>query len=81
MNITIHRIYWTEEGELKSESFGPDSIDCVLKRCADLRQQRIGGRDISFISTSSELPECVSLQGVAAPSPKYDWQKRRGGRK
>jgi hypothetical protein len=79
--ITIHRVYWTEDGQSKSESFGPDSIDQVLKRCEDLRKQRIGGKDITFIATASELPECTSLHGVAAPHPKYDWQKRRGGRK
>lgn len=63
------------------ERFGPDSIDQVLKRCEELRQQRLTGRNISFITTASEIPDCTSLQGVAAPSADYDWEKRRGGRK
>ena len=81
VDVIVHRVYWTENGLPSSVSFGPDSIDSVLKFCEDLRKRRIAGKDISFITSASEIPECTSLQGVAAPDTKYDWTKRRGGRR
>jgi hypothetical protein len=77
----VHRVYWTEEGSPKSKSFGKDEIDAALKHCEKLRQDRLTGKSICFITLASENPDATHLDGAAAPSPKYDWQKRRGGRK
>ena len=79
----VHRVYWTEDGKSRSESFGKEEIDKALKFCEQLRKDRIEnpGRLICFIAIASENPDATHLDGVAAPSPKYDWQKRRGGRK
>lgn len=77
----VHRVYWTEQGSPKSESFSKDEIDKALKLCEKLRQDKFAGKSICFITMASENPDATHLDGVAAPSPKYDWQKRRGGRK
>jgi len=77
--MTIHRVYWTEDDEPKSKSFGKDSIDQMLKYCEQLRKDRVAGRNVSFIGTATENPDCMSLPGVAAPAADYDWEKRRGG--
>lgn len=75
--VTVHRVYWTEDGLANSKNFGPDSIDATLKFCESLRKQRKEGADISFITMASEIPECTSLQGIQVAGPEYDWKKRR----
>lgn len=79
--IVVHRVYWTEDGLIKSKDFGENSIDQTLKFCEELRKLRISGSDISFITISSEIPECTSLSGISEVDDNYNWTKRRRGRK
>lgn len=76
MSVT-HRVYWTQDGHNMSKDFQSDELDGALKQCESLRKRRIEGEDISFITIASEIPDCVSLSGVAATGPDYDWKKRR----
>ena len=66
---SVHRIYWTEGTTPKFE----DQADLVvaLKRTEEIRKQH------QFVVIASQIAECTSLQGVAAPSPDYSWKKRR----
>lgn len=75
-NVT-HRVYWAVEGQAKFEDFSSDQMTDALNWCQILRNKRLEGKDISFISMSSEIEECTSLPGVSAPSADYDWKKRR----
>ncbi|HET8688387.1 MAG TPA: hypothetical protein VFM18_17390 [Methanosarcina sp.] len=77
MNKTVHRVYWTEDGEARSKDFDGDGLVDMLKYCESLRKSRIAGANISFVTTASEIPECTSLQGVDVVGPDYDWRKRR----
>lgn len=76
----IHQIYWTQKEfgieTPRSKSF--TEIELALGFCEKLRKLKSEtGLDISFICMASEIPDCVSLSGVASPSPDYDWIKRR----
>ena len=73
--MTTHRIYWCEENipEWADHTEIPDA----LKMCEALRQRRAAGEKISHIVMSSEIDDCTSLTGVAAPAPDYHWRKRR----
>jgi hypothetical protein len=79
--MTVHRVYWTEDGLPKSQSFEAGGLDEMLKYCEALRKERIAGKDISFIISASENPDCTSLQGVDVVGLDYNWTKRRGGRR
>lgn len=73
----VHRVYWTENNVSQSKDFGGGELDATLKHCESLRKLRIAGKDISFISISSEIPDCVSLVGVSETGTDYNWKKRR----
>lgn len=75
--VTVHRVYWTEEGKSCSKDFGSNELDESLKHCESLRKLRLAGCDISFITIASENPDCVSLHGVDVVGEDYDWKKRR----
>ena len=75
--IIVHIVYWTEDDQPMSKSFGIDSIDQTLKHCEELRKQRREGKNISHIATGSENPDCTSLHGVDVVDSDYDWKKRR----
>jgi len=77
MNKTVHRVYWTEDGVARSMDFGDGKLDEMLKYCEMLRKQKHAGADIGFITSASEMAECVSLQGVDVTGPDYNWRKRR----
>ena len=64
--MSVHRIYWTEGTTPKFE----DRYDLseALKRTEELRKHH------KFVVIASQIEECVSLQGVAAPSPDYSWK-------
>lgn len=81
MNITTHRVYWTENNEPNSKDFSSNEILNALNFCEKLRNDRDVGKAISFISIASEVEECTSLSGVAAVKLDYNWTKRRGGRR
>lgn len=72
MSITrsVHRVYWTNEFGPQSEDF--HDLGLALKEVERLRTWY--GR---FVVIASEQIECVSLRGVASPSPDYNWKKRR----
>ena len=76
MDKIQHVVYWTENSKPCSESF--TSIDMMLQFCTMLRKDRCEGRNISFITSIAENPNCTSLQGVDSVSlEKYIWKKRR----
>lgn len=77
MNNTTHRVYWTEDGEAQFKDFDSAGLVDSLKFCESLRKARREGANISFITVSSEIAECTSLQGVDVTGPDYDWKKRR----
>jgi hypothetical protein len=62
--------------EAHAEDFGPEEMSEALNYCAELRKDKSN----SFITLVAENPNSVS-NGVSAPSPDYNWEKRRGGRK
>jgi hypothetical protein len=73
----MHKVYWTLWNKPDSRDF--ESIDDAMKFCENLRleSKRPGGYNYSFISCASEIEDCTSLEGVAAPGVGYDWKKRR----
>ena len=73
----VHRVYWTENNISQSKDFGEGELDATLKHCELLRKLRRDGKDISFITISSEIPDCVSLDGIDVVAEDYDWKKRR----
>lgn len=78
MQESTHRVYWTEDNESQSKDFMSGELDASLKHCENLRKLRASGKNIEFIAISSEIQECVSLDGVdAVDISKYEWKKRR----
>ena len=73
--MTTHRVYWSESNSPKFEDFG--EISLALAHSTKLRQRKQEGEAINFVIISSEIDECTSLDGVASPSPDYNWKKRR----
>jgi hypothetical protein len=74
----MFKVYWTEGTTPRDEAFGSDKMREALQLCEALRQRRGAGEKISFITMCSEnLPGNTTLEGVAEPSPDYDWKKRR----
>jgi hypothetical protein len=70
-----HVVYWLEHGRPWFEMY-TELGDC-MKALERLREMRRKGCDISHITSKTELPGNCGLDGVAAPSPDYDWKKRR----
>jgi len=78
MQKSTHRVYWTEDNVSCSKDFTSDELDASLKHCESLRKSRIAGKNIGFIAISSEIQDCVSLDGVdAVDINNYEWKKRR----
>lgn len=73
----VHRVYWTENDVSQSKDFGEGELDTTLKYCEMLRKLRRDGKNIEFITIASEIPNCVSLDGVDVVNADYNWKKRR----
>jgi len=76
MNVH-HKVYWTYNGVVYSEDFGIGQLSNAMQLCETLRKERYRGEHIEFVSCATELPDCTSLEGVAAPGVGYNWKKRR----
>ena len=70
-------IYWTEDGQPSSKQFESEEMSEALKFSQDLRNRQYTDGSVSFVSMSSENPNCVGKQGVDVTGPDYDWKKRR----
>lgn len=73
----MYRVYWTEDGQPKSNSFETAEMSEALKFSESLRKRRIDGENIGFIVMAVEHPDCVGKQGFDVTGPDYDWKKRR----
>ncbi|MEN9317339.1 MAG: hypothetical protein RIS35_3732 [Pseudomonadota bacterium] len=73
----MHRVFWIEVGEVRSEPFAHDALSAALAFAESLRARRRAGDSVSFVTIASEDPGHVGEAGVADPSPEYDWVKRR----
>ena len=69
------RVYWTNDLGAQSQDF-PD-IGLALKHTEALRARQRAGEDLTHVVMSVVNSDCTSLTGVAAPSPDYNWKKRR----
>jgi hypothetical protein len=66
----MFKVYWTYGDRSYGQEF-PVMTE-ALTFCQDLRNS---GK--SFVTMCSELPDNVTLMGVAEAGPEYDWKKRR----
>ncbi|WP_395012231.1 hypothetical protein [Undibacterium sp.] len=77
----MFKIYWTELQENEAKPLFKDFTEAglidALQFAELLRKRRREGQDIRHVVLSSENPNSVGEQGVAAPSPSYSWKKRR----
>lgn len=73
----MHRVFWIEAGEPRSEAFSNEALSAALTFAESLRARRRTGESVSFVTIASEDPGHVGEAGVADPDPGYDWVKRR----
>jgi hypothetical protein len=77
----MFRVYWTEQQELKGQSyfkdFEFDAIAAALQFIESLRARQRAGQAIRHITMSSENPDSIGKAGVADPPSNYQWKKRR----
>lgn len=75
--LYVYMVYWTEDGQPKSQGFPGGGLTAMLAFSEDLRKQRKAGANIHHVTSVSEDPNCTSLSGVDVTGPDYDWKKRR----
>ena len=73
----MHRVFWIEAGEPRSEAFANEGLSGALSFAEALRARRRAGESVSFVTIASEDPGHVGEAGVADPEPGYNWVKRR----
>lgn len=74
-----YRVFWVEEGDLKSNEFARDELTKALKLCEELRLLQHSGYDVRHVVMSAENPDMVGKLGAVDPSPEVAafWSKRR----
>lgn len=73
----MYNVYWMLGDVAKSKEFPTNEMKQALEFTEALRNQRIAGADIKFVTMASEHPDCVGKQGFEVPGPDYNWKKRR----
>jgi hypothetical protein len=73
----MHRVYWIEADEPRTEAFASDALSAALAFAESLRARRRAGDSVSFVTIASEDPAHVGEAGVADPPADYAWVKRR----
>lgn len=70
----MFKVYWTYDYDKPaSQDFPSDQMSEALKFMEQLRSTP----GVAFVTFCSENPNSVGKPGVAAPSPDYNWTKRR----
>lgn len=63
-------VFWMHDGVAHSCVF--HAMGEALNHANELRNN-----NMRFVTMSSEVPGNTTLMGVSAPSPDYNWKKRR----
>lgn len=70
--MSTHAVYWLDINGIPQVEFFTD-----LTVMLNFSLEKHNDSNCRFITTASEIDDCVSLQGVSAPKADYDWKKRR----
>ena len=73
----MYNVYWMLGDVAKSKEFPTSEMKQALEFTESLRNQRLAGEDIKFVTMASEHPDCVGKQGYDVTGPDYNWKKRR----
>jgi hypothetical protein len=72
MSVNTHAVFWLDEYGIPQVQFFTDltlMLNFSLERHKDV--------NCRFVTSASEMPDCVSLSGIDVTGPEYDWKKRR----
>jgi hypothetical protein len=74
-------VYWTVVNNgtkyPHAKEFHSNDMITAMKFMEELRTKQREGKDVCFITMSSENPHSVGHPGVAETGPDYNWKKRR----
>lgn len=77
----MYMVYWTviDDGvrHAHAKEFDSEDMMSALRFMEELREKQRAGKEVRFITMSSENPDSVGHPGVAEPGPDYNWKKRR----